>query len=172
MLDLHPLSILSKHHQGWHHRWCDFIHKWRNQQICSSTEREASQRSQSSWCDGLCELGVFLKWCSSAHQGKGEEGVFSDRGFCHPPIEGHCWFRWPVSFIWKRCDHSNALPSRPREEAWHGIKTQRVASDQPRLSLGLCLSRDVYSFLTSAIRNSPGLQVYFKDLIRLQVKSL
>lgn len=170
MLDLHPLSLLSKRHQGWHHRWCYFTHKRRNQKIRSSTEREASQRSQNGGCDGLCELGVFLKWCSSAHQRKGEEGVFSDRGFCHPPISGHCWFRWPVNLIWKRCEHSNALPSRPREEAWRGRKAQRVAWDQPRLSFGLCSSGDGYSFLTSATRNSPGLQGYFKDSIRLQVQ--
>lgn len=87
MFDLHTLFLPSKCHQGWHHRWCYFIHKRRNQTICSSTEREASQRSQNSWCDGLCELGIFLKWCSSAHQGKGEEGVFSKRGFVILPLK-------------------------------------------------------------------------------------
>lgn len=172
MLDLHLLSLLSKYHQGWHHRWRYFTHKRRNQKICSWTEREALQRDQNSGRDGLCELGVFLKWRSSAHQRTGEEGVFSDRRFCHPLISHHCWFRWPVNFTWKRCEHSHALPSDPREEAWHRKKAQKVALDQPRLSLDLCPSEDGYSFLTSATWNSPGLQGYFKDSIRLQVQSL
>lgn len=166
MFHLYLLSLLSKHYSWWHHRWCYFTHKRRNPKICIWTEREASQRTRDGGYDWLCKLGHFLKWCPSAHKPKSKECLFSNRRLLHFLIKCNCGFKWTVNFIWRRCEHSNALLSHPWKEAGQRGEAWPVGSHQPGLSSGLC-PLNVSSSLTSATLHSPGLHVYFADLAAL-----
>lgn len=134
MLYLCLLSLLRNEPRGWPLRWCHYIHKRRNQKICNWAERETSQRSQNDWCDWLCKLGLFLKWCSGAHKPKSKKYLVSNRRFWH--------FLTKCNSIWKTCEYqSHSLIPIP-ESSMAQKKSGEWASDPHGLSLSLCSSLD------------------------------